>query len=319
MDQATAAPPSSEDVLGRLSSLADETRTRILLLLERSELTVSEICQIVQIPQSTVSRHLRLLSQEGWLSVRSEGTSRHYRVSRKLDPGARKLWAAVREELAHSPLAREDRVRSRSVLEARAEQSRAFFSTQAGRWDRLRQELFGSRAELQLLPGLLEGTEVVGDLGCGTGQLARFLAPFAGKVIGVDQSEEMLEQARRRLSDRDNVEIKQGELEALPVEDGMLDIAILSLVLHYVVDPLRALEEVHRVLRPGGRILVQDMQRHQREAFREEMGHLWLGFSPEEFQEWLEEAGFDSVRLAEVPPEPEAKGPLLFAMRARRK
>jgi len=312
-----ATDPARASVLDRLGSLADETRTRILLLLEGSEFTVSELCQVVQLPQSTVSRHLRILSRDGWLAVRSEGTSRHYRLSASLDAAARSLWTAVREELSATPAAREDRLRSKSVLEARAERSRAFFSTEAGRWDSLRRELFGGRADLQLLPGLLEGTERVGDLGCGTGQLARLLAPFAGELVAVDRSPQMLDLARERLRGQAGVRVEQGDLEALPLKDGSLDVAILSLVLHYVVDPARALAEVHRTLRPGGRILILDMQRHQRARFREEMGHVWLGFTPAELEGWLEDAGFEAIRLVDLPPDPEAAGPLLFSLRGR--
>jgi SAM-dependent methyltransferase len=311
---ASSAPP----VLDRLSSLADETRARILLLLEGSEMTVSELCQVLQLPQSTVSRNLSILAREGWLSVRSEGTSRHYRLARELDESAGRLWAAVREDFADSDAVRSDRARARSVMETRAERSRAFFSAEAGRWDSLREELFGRRAELQLLPGLLEGTETVGDLGCGTGQLARLLAPFAGRVVGVDRSAEMLELARERLARASNVELRQGELEALPLDDGALDVAILSLVLHYVADPARVFVEARRVLRPGGRLLILEMQRHQRAAFREEMGHLWLGFSTDEIEQWLVDAGFRDIRVAEPPADPEASGPLLMSARARR-
>ncbi len=305
-------------VLDRLSSLADETRTRILLLLEGSELTVSELCRVIQLPQSTVSRHLRILFQDGWLSVRSEGTSRHYRLSRRLDPGARRIWGVVREELSATSAARTDRIRAGSVLEARAERSKAFFSSEAGRWDLLREELFGRRADLQLLAGFVNETEVVGDLGCGTGHLARLLAPFAKRVIALDRSDEMLEIARVRLSECPNVDLRRGELESLPVADGSLDVAILSLVLHYVLEPVQALKEVHRTLRPRGRILILDMQRHDRAEFREEMGHVWLGFSPEELEDWLDKAGFASQRRLDLPPDSDADGPLLFSLRADR-
>jgi len=310
----TSAPP----LLDRIAALADESRTRILLLLERSELTVSEVVQILQLPQPTVSRHLRVLAREGWVSVRSEGTSRHYRLSPSLDPGAVRLWEAVREDLADAPAARSDRVRSRSVLEARAERSRSFFSSEAGRWDRLRQELFGARVELLLLPALLDGMQVVGDLGCGTGRLTRLLAPFARRVIAVDRSREMLEIARQRTGPLPNVDVREGTLESLPIRDGRLDLALLSLVLHYVVDPVCALAEVRRTLRPGGRLLILDMLPHGRSVFREEMGHVWLGFSPGSLSEWLGEAGFDEVRIAELPADPEGDGPLLFTASARR-
>jgi SAM-dependent methyltransferase len=299
-----------------LQSLADETRTRILLLLESHEFTVGAICQIVQMPQSTVSRHLGILAQDGWLTVRVDGRSRHYRLSPTLDTSAQELWAAVREELAEAPMWREDRLRSRSVLEARAERSSAFFSSEAGRWDQLRHELFGDAADLKLLSGLLRGTELVGDLGCGTGHLSRLLAPFAREVFAIDRSRAMLEVARGRLGDCANVQLREGDLTALPLGDGSLDVAIVSLVLHYVVDLDRALAEVHRTIRPGGRILLLDMQLHDREGFREEMGHVWLGFQPEALELLLEEVGFGHVSTVTLPPASDARGPSLFVLRA---
>ena len=305
-------------VLDLLHSLADETRTRVLSLLEEGEFTVGEICQVCQLPQSTISRHLRILTQEGWLTARAEGTSRHYRLSPQLSPPAKQLWAAVRDELSATTTVSEDRLRAGSVLEARAEQSRAFFSSEAGRWDQLRQELFGDRVDLKLLPGLLHGTEIVGDLGCGTGHLTQILAPFARRVVAVDRSPAMLEVARSRLKDCENVEVRQGDLGDLPVEAGRLNLAILSLVLPYVVDLDRALSEVHRALRPGGRILILDMQKHDRISFREKMGHVWLGFAPETLGTLLEDVGFGSVRIAPLPADPGALGPRLFALRAIR-
>jgi len=305
-------------VLDRLRSLSDETRARILLLLDGHELTAGEICQVMQIPQSTGSRHLGVLLNEGWVKVRVDGTSRHYRFSTELEPAGRQLWAAVRDELAGTGAAQEDRLRATSVLLARAERAKAFFATEASRWDHLKSRLFGEGADLQLLPALLEGHEAVADLGCGTGRLAGLLAPFAGSLVGVDRSPEMLALARTRLEELDNVELRQGNLEELPIDDGTMDVAILSLVLHYVPDPGRALAEAHRILRPGGRLLVLDIQEHDRAAFRAEMGHLWLGFSPDQMVGWMEAAGFVGSRRVAVPPHPEATGPLLFAVRGLR-
>ena len=252
------------------------------------------------------------------MKVRVDGTSRHYRFSTELEPAGRQLWTAVRDELARTGAAQEDRLRATSVLLARAERARAFFAMEASRWDHLKSRLFGEGADLQLLPALLAGDETVADLGCGTGRLAGLLAPFAGRLIGVDRSPEMLALARTRLAELENVELRQGDLETLPIDDGTIDVAILSLVLHYVPDPGRALVEAHRILRPGGRLLVLDIQEHERAGFRAEMGHLWLGFSPDQMMGWMQAAGFEEARRVPVPPHPEATGPLLFAIRGLR-
>ena len=169
---------SAPAIFDRMSALADATRSRLLLVLERHELTVGELCQVLQLPQSTVSRHLKLLGDEGWVSARAEGTSRRYRMpADRLDADARQLWQLVRREVAELAGAAQDAERLRSVLAQRSTRSREFFSSAAGEWDRLRADLFGRRADLLGLLGLVDEAWTVGDLGCGTGQMAASLAP----------------------------------------------------------------------------------------------------------------------------------------------
>lgn len=305
----TLTPP----ILDRLSALGDETRTRILVLLERSEFTVSELCSVLQVAQPTVSRHLKTLSSEGWVAARVDGRNRHYRLSSDLDDPARALWHIVREEIGTHGVYGADAERARAVLDERRVRSAAFFAESAGRWDAMRAELFGSGTGLAPLLGLIDPSWVVGDLGAGTGALTARLAPFAHKVIGVDRSTEMLATARLRLTDVENAELRHGDLESLPLDDGELDLAILALVLYHVADPPAVLREVHRVLAPGGRMLLLDMRPHHRGVtYSEEIGHIWPGFEPERIEAWLSDAGFTSSRVAPLSPEAEATGPLLF-------
>jgi ArsR family transcriptional regulator len=305
-------------VLDRLGALADEIRSRILLLLDRHELAVGELCSVLQLPQSTVSRHLKVLGDGGWVVARAEGPSRRYTLAPQLEPEARRLWQVVRSQLADGPAAAQDAERLRSVLAERRTRSQEFFSASAAQWDALRAELFGQRADLLALPGLLDEDWTVGDLGCGTGQVAVALAPFVRGVIAVDQSRAMLAAARVRLKGMDNVELRSGDLEELPIEDRALDAAVLLLVLHYVVDPPRALAEARRVLKPGGRLLVMDMTPHAREEYRQTMGHVWQGFDAEQIGAWAAEAGLERVRYRSLPPDAQAKGPGLFAATMRR-
>ena len=312
---AAAAPA----ILARMSALADPTRARVLRLLERQELSVADLRGVLQLPQSTVSRHLKVLADDGWVTARSEGTSRLYRMAPAgLDPAARRLWALVREESAQAPVAAQDDRRLASIVAERRTRSQAFFSSAAGQWDRLRRELFGERFDLQGLAGLLDGRWVVGDLGCGTGQLAAALAPFVRRVIAVDGSRAMLAAARRRLAGFANVALRHGELEALPIHDRALDAAVLCLALHHLPDPPAALGEAARALRPGGRLLVIDMLEHDRHEYQQTMGHVWLGFSRARVTGWLGTAGFAGVRIAPLAPAPQAQGPALFAATARR-
>ena len=302
-----------------LTALADATRSRMLLVLERHELTVGELCAVLQLPQSTVSRHLKTLSDTQWVSSRRDGTSRYYTLA--LDdrgPATRRLWALLREQIALTPGADQDGRRLRGVLERRQTKSQEFFASAAGQWDRLREEMFGRASYLHALPGLLDPAWVVGDLGCGTGQVAGSLAPFVAGVVAVDRSPDMLQAARRRVRELPNVDVRRGELEALPIADGELDAATLLLVLHHLPDPVAALAEAARVLKHGGRLLICDMLPHDREAYRQQMGHVWLGFGEDALQRLLANAGFDRVRIVSLPADPDAKGPALFVASATR-
>src|ERR1035437_4215424 len=294
-------------VFDRLTALADPIRARLLLVLERHELTVSELRAALQLPQSTVSRHLRALANAGWVASREDGTSNCYRmVARELDAGARGLWQSVREDVGAMTTAARDAERVRSVMAARHSTSQQFFASSAAQWDKLRAELFA----LLRLPG---ARWTVGDRGCGTGQLAEAMAPFVKRIVAIDESPAMLRASRARLASRPNVEVREGTLESLPVEPGELDVAILSLVLHYVTEPALALAGIHRALRKDARVLIVDMMPHDRADYRQTMGHVWLGFGEEQLSRWSEEAGFDRCRFAALPAPVHSKGPTLFS------
>jgi ubiquinone/menaquinone biosynthesis C-methylase UbiE/DNA-binding transcriptional ArsR family regulator len=299
-------------ILDHLAALADTTRSRILLLLERRELTVSELCGVMQLPQSTVSRHLKALADSGWVASRGEGTSNVYTTARDLGVSARRLWLLVREQVGSTPAAAQDQRRLQTALADRRTKSQEFFSSSAGQWDRVRDELFGDRFHLAAFAAFANRHWVVGDLGCGTGQVSAALAPFVQRVVAVDGSAAMLQAARKRLHGIDNVDLRRGELEALPIDDGRLDAATLMLVLHHIAEPAKALAEVGRVLKPGGQLLVVDMLAHDRESYRQQMGHAWLGFSEEHTARLLGDAGFESVRIVALPTDAKTKGPALF-------
>ena len=305
-------------LFGHMSALADPTRSRLLLALERNELAVTELQSILQLPQSTISRHLKVLADEGWVEARAEGTSRHYRIDTdSLDTATRRLWHLVRDEVMHTNAAEQDARRAQAVLAVRRTKSQQFFSTSAGQWDRMRIELFGHAGDTALL-GLLDEKWKVADLGCGTGSIAQSIAPFVSSVIAVDESSAMLSAARKRLRELDNVDIRSGRLEALPLADDEVDVTLLFLVLHYVADPARVVAEAARVLKPGGKLLILDMMPHDRQDLRQSLGHLWQGFARATVGDWMESAGMVGVRYNSLPPDPDAKGPLLFAASATR-
>jgi ArsR family transcriptional regulator len=309
--------PKPATLLAQMPVVGDPMRSRLLYLLERHELTVGELCSVVQSPQSTVSRHLKSLADGGWLTSRADGTNRRYAIAAAgLDAPLRSLWLLVRKETAATMAAQQDERRLTQVLATRRSRSEEFFRAGAAQWDQLRDDLFGRRFFLPALFGLLDDEAIVGDLGCGTGQVADALAPYVGQVIGIDASSAMLRAAGKRLATYTNVELRSGTLEALPVDDGALDAAIMALVLHHVADPALAVAEAARTLKPGGRIVIVDMLPHDRDEYRVEMGHLWLGFAEQDVLQTLAGAGFDRARVHALPADPKAKGPALFAARA---
>ena len=308
-----AQVPTNDTILGRMATLGDPIRCRILLVLERQELSVSELCTTLQLPQSTVSRHLKVLATDSWVSARKDGTSRLYSARLPKSESAEGLWRLVRAEFEYNAAVEEDTRRLEGVLARRSTGSKAFFSSASNRWSEMRHEIFGQRFDLQALLALLSSELVVGDLGTGTGHVALSLAPHVRHIIAVDDSPEMLDTASSRLLGLTNVELRSGKLENLPIEDEFLDVALLILVLHHLPQPRRVLSEVARVLKPGGRLLVVDMLPHDREEYRQEMGHVWLGFGEDQITEWFTRAGFTSHRFHAIRPEPETLGPSLFA------
>ena len=302
-----------------LSTLSDATRSRMLLILERHELTVTELCAVLQLPQSTVSRHLKTLADANWVTSRRDGTSRYYTLALdERDTHTRRLWSLLREQIATTAGADQDARRLKGVLSRRQTKSEEFFASAAGQWDRLRRELFGGVSALHALPALIDSRWTVGDLGCGTGETSAALAPFVARTVAVDRSGEMLQAARRRLRDLKNVDIRRGELEALPLADGELDAAVMMLALHHVPDPAAALQEAARALKPRGRFMLCDMLPHDHEEYKQQMGHVWLGFGDDHLRRLLGGAGFDDIRVVPLPADPEAKGPALFVASATR-
>lgn len=313
----------SASILDRISALADPTRSRILLLLDGHELMVGELCAVLQLPQSTVSRHLKILSDEGWIVARGEGTSRFYSMMRsKLDPPAKRFWHIVRGQMSSSPAAVQDARRLESVLEqrlaARRSRTQIFFTTSHGAWDAMRAEMIGTRTDLLALLDLLDDRLVVGDLGCGSGHVTEALAPCVQRVIAVDESGPMLSAARERLKKRTNVELRPGTVEDLPIEDEELDVAILFLVAHFIADPSALMHEVQRVLKPGGKLLLVDFIIHERTDYAIQLGHVWQGFDEAQVLGWLQDTGFACCRYRALPSDPAAKGPSLFSATARK-
>lgn len=310
--------PAKSQVTDRLIALSEVIRLRICRLLEWHELSVGEVSRVVQLPQSTVSRHLKMLTDAGWLAKRAEGTATFYRlILDELAPDSRALWLVIREQINEPAVVDEDDRRLGSVLAERRTDSLSFFGRVAGEWDSVRSELFGRDFTAGALLGLLPREWVVADVGCGTGNGAELLAPRVREVIAIDQSGPMLEAAAKRLSGHRNVRFAQGSIESLPLERAAVDACVCVLVLHHVAEPEDGLREMARITRPGGAVLVIDMYEHDHREFRRTMGHQHQGFSEKAVRAMFERAGLQGVTVTPLPGDPNAKGPGLFAAAGR--
>ena len=289
--------------------LGDEARLRLLRLLAKERLNVSELTTVLGIAQSGVSRHLGLLRDAGLVTEEREGGFTFFRVTqdekdRRLAP----VWALLRTRFrgaSRDPLVHGDEARLRDVLRRRLENQ----ETHGGESGTgVRQVVPGrswaawSRGLGMLLPPLR-----VGDLGCGEGYLTFEIARWADRVVAVDRSARVLERARRLAARRrvDNVEWRQGEIEKLPLDTGAVDVALLSQALHHARDPQRAIEEATRVVIDGGRVLVLDLRAHTKEWTRERLGDRWLGFGTEAVTGMMEKAGLVDVRARPVTDDTE--------------
>lgn len=331
-------------------ALADSTRRRMLRVLAAHELSVNELVEVLEVPQSTVSRHLKMLREVGMVVDRRCGTTTlsatlpppekngdasdlsdganggtHRQLSHAASDGAADLRQRLLEWAWHEPLDSHTLERIRGVLSRRSAGRDGFFESLGLRWDHLRIEAFGEVFHWEAFTSLLPDQWTVADIGTGTGHLLPVLARHFARVIAVEPAETMLAAARQRpeLKQAGNVEFRGGSLEKLPIGSGELDLAVASLVLHHVQRPDEALKEIHRILRPDGRLLIIEQQAHENPGFAERMGDLWRGFEPDMLAGWVEEAGFSDVQcrpLSSARPSGRQKEmivPALFTMTAR--
>jgi ArsR family transcriptional regulator len=300
-------------------ALADPTRRKILQVLVKTELGVSELVEVLRLPQSTVSRHLKMLREAALVDARHEGTSATYYPLRGQNgqPAALgdQMIAWISEQEIPSALT----TRLDEVLRHRRGESDAYFTRVAHRWDQMRMDYFGPAFHLEALAALLPGHWTVADIGTGTGYLLPILAKTFRKVIAIDPVEAMLQAARRRVTGSGSggsggsdgsgsgasgnggrVDFRMGTATALPIDDASVDLCIASLVLHHEPMPGAAMAEFRRVLRPGGRVLIIEQRAHRLAAFYEAMQDRWWGFAGEELANELTKAGFVDPALREL-------------------
>jgi len=274
----------------------------------------------MQLPQSTVSRHLKILSSQNWCHAQRQGTHNLYRMLLdELDPTMRKLWLLAREQTDNWAALHQDELRRQSCLKDKQANTQAFFASSANQWDQLRHELYGNAFESLAQLALIPSHWTVADLGCGTGHTCHALAKQVHHVIGVDESAAMLKTAQQRLASCDNVQLKRGDLHAIPIDDKTCDAALLTLVLTYLTEPADVLAQIKRILKPGGQAVIVDILLHDQEDFRRKMGQQNMGYQTSQVKKMMQQAGFADIRINELPPETDAKGPALFLASAKRK
>jgi ArsR family transcriptional regulator len=289
-------------ILKSLRLAADPNRLRLLLLLEREELSVAELQEILGKGQSQVSTSLALLKSAGLVDDRRTGKNAFYRLK-----APAQLMELLREAVREVPETEQDRQALRHVLRKRQDSMRRYFDELAGKFGR--QYVPGrswkgiAEALLKLMPPM-----VIADLGAGEGTISQLMAQRAKRVIAIDNSEKMVEFGSElaRKHNIANLEYRLGDLEDVPIRGGTVDLAFLSQALHHASHPERAIAEARRILKPGGRIAVLDLNRHHFEEAREMYADLWLGFTELEIEHYLKNAGFKNVETAVVHRETEA-------------
>jgi ArsR family transcriptional regulator len=306
-------------LLAWMDALGDEARLRLLHLLGAQELGVIELCDVLQMPQSTVSRHLKVLAEQGFVASRRQGTTNLYRmIESELPDAQRSLWELTRAQSSDWLQLKQDELRLRRRLDDRRADPSAFFAGAAAEWDRIRREYYGSSFNTEAVLALLSGDETIADLGCGTGTTLAQIAPHVGRVIGIDSSPAMLAAARARVGSMRNVELREADLSKLPIETGTCDAAVLILALSYQPHPEPVLSEMARILRPRGRAVIVDLLPHDRHDFRRQMEQTWMGFAVDDVEQMMVSAGMSGCRVRPLAPEQDAKGPALFLATGRR-
>ncbi len=294
-----------DELLAGLKAIAETTRIRILFALSHGELNVTELTYILGQSQPRVSRHLKLMAEAGLLTRHKEGNWVLFRLRAEGLSGAlaRALvdMLPVRDALLKGDLARLDEVRRQ-----REEHAAAYFSENATRWSELR-SLHVDETNVEQAMTALVGDAKIGtlvDLGTGTGRVLEVFAHQASKLYGIDSSRDMLSIARSQLEKKHlrHAELRLADIYALPLGDGLADVVTIHQVLHFLDEPLKALLEARRILKPDGKLLVVDFAPHDLEDLRAHHAHRRLGVSSEQMVAWLARAGLSLVRHEVLDP-----------------
>ena len=280
--------------------LSEPLRLRLLRLLRAEELNGNELCEVLDVPQSTLSRHLAVLKDSGLVETRRQGTWSFFRIAESAPlrgPDA-DLLGLLEGLLAEDPAAGRDAQRLAAVLEGRRQAVRDHFQADGAGWDNFQERHADPAVKQAALAHLVPPGLLVVDAGCGAGWFLPELAASGGRVVAVDNAPRQLEKAReraRRLG-LHNVEFREGDLASLPLGDGEADALFAQLSLHHAPQPESALRDWHRVLRPGGSLVITDFMPHEESWLRDEHADLWPGFDPDHVESLMRRVGFEAIR-----------------------
>jgi len=279
------------EIVQYYKALADETRLRLLNLLLRHELNVNEIVSVMGMGQPRISRHLKIMTDCGLLKFRRDGLWVFYSASQEGRGGSfNELFSHFTrddKDLKH------DYSAMKAVLEEGLQEKTRFFDSIAPDWDDIKLGIYGTVKLSDEIVERMTDCDIAADLGCGTGELLVPIRKKALRVIGVDKSPKMLEEAERRLaSNGKGIELRIGEMEHLPMRDQEVDAAVINMVLHHLPSPDSSILEAGRVLKAGGLLIIVDLDKHQNEDMRKKYEHRWLGFTKKNIEKWLSAGGF---------------------------
>ncbi|MFO1089152.1 MAG: metalloregulator ArsR/SmtB family transcription factor [Hyphomicrobiales bacterium] len=291
-----------ETLLKSLKAVAESTRIRILAILAEGECNVTELTAILSQSQPRVSRHLKLLVDADLVERHKEGNWVLFRLTRQ----AGLVVDILKHVPQDDPLIARDREKLNMIKTRRSEAAEKYFSKVAASWSVLRSLNVDDRAVEVALKKMIgpASVDTLVDLGTGTGRMLELFAPQARQAIGVDRNREMLAFARVAIEKHGltNTQVRLADVNDVPLKERSADLVIIHQVLHYLDNPLDTIREAHRLLRPGGRLVVVDLAPHDREFLREEHAHRRLGIATDTMRRWMESAGLSLVRRESLKP-----------------
>ncbi len=273
-----------------MKALGDPTRLRLLALLQDQELSVGSLVDILRMAQSGISRHLKVLLDSGLVELRKAGTSSYYRIADEIEEDILNYLTPI---WASDDIFQADRITRKHVLDERRKKTLTYFESVADEWDEITSTYFPDESRRDAALGFLDPKATIVDIGCGTGKSTATIAPFVGKIIGVDHSRAMLAKAKQRAKDLGlkNCDFRLADWHKLPLKANSADAAWSTMALHHEEDPTILLKEMGRIVKRAGVVMIVDLKKHDYDWLRDEMHDVWLGFEEADIRRFYRKSG----------------------------